>query len=150
MERIRGVYLNWRLVLAQTIVNAIALGLIVLIMPGIHMLGENVLLELVAAGLLFGVLNTLVRPILQFIMFRFLFISFGLVLIVINVLLLWLLGRLTPGWFIADGLWALLVAAVLVGVIGTLVEALFGLRPPIRDDNPAPLRDSMIQAEPTP
>ncbi len=41
-------------------------------------------------------------PMLQFIMFNFLFATFGLVLIIINFILLLILGRLLPGWFESD------------------------------------------------
>lgn len=120
--------------LVQIVSNAAALGLTALLLPGIHMSRERVVLELLAAGFIFGLLNAFIRPILQFIMFQFLFITFGLVLIAINYILLWLLARLTPGWFWSDGfLWSL-AAAILVGLLGVFIETLLGLRPPIRDD----------------
>jgi hypothetical protein len=69
-------------------------------------------------------------------MFRFLFITFGLVLIVINFVLLWLLAQLTPGWIQSDGLFWTIAAAILVGLLGVFFETLLGLRPPLRDDRP--------------
>jgi hypothetical protein len=81
-------------------------------------------------------LNAFVRPVLQFLMFRFLFITFGLVLVVINFVLLWLLSLITPGWFQADSLLAVALAATLVGLFGTVLEVVLGLRPPIIDGNP--------------
>jgi putative membrane protein len=127
---------NWRLMLVQITTNALALGLTALLLPGIHFHPQRIVLTLLASGFIFGLLNAFVRPILQFVMFRFLFITFGLVLIVINLVMLWLLARLTPGWFQSDGfLWTVL-AAILVGLLGVFFETLLGLRPPLRDDRP--------------
>ena len=61
---------NWRLILVQSIVNAITLGLIVVLLPGIRMPHDNLITELLASGVIFGLLNAFVRPILQFIMFK--------------------------------------------------------------------------------
>jgi putative membrane protein len=136
MEKRRKLNFNWRLILVQTLANGLALGLTALVLPGIHMLGENLIVELLVSGLIFGVLNAIVRPVLQFLMFRFLFITFGLVLVLINFVLLWLLSLLTPGWFQADSLLAVALAATLVGLFGTVLEVVLGLRPPIIDGNP--------------
>jgi putative membrane protein len=136
MAKIRKLQFNWRLMLVQIVVNALALGLTILLLPGLRIQSGNIILKLLVTGLLFGLLNAFVRPLLQFIMFRFLFITFGLVLIIINAVLLWLLGRLTPDWFQSDSLWVLLLAGILVGLLGMFFETLTGLRPPIRDDRP--------------
>lgn len=133
MLRERVLHFNWRLAIAHMLVNALALGLTVLILPGLSIVHENTLLILLISGLIFGVLNAIVRPFLQFIMFNFLFATFGLVLVIINFILLYLLGRLTPGWFQSEGWTWLLLGAVLVGLFGVLFENLLGLTPPIID-----------------
>jgi putative membrane protein len=122
--------------LVQIVANALALGLTVLVLPGVRFQADRVVLALLASGFIFGLLNAFVRPLLQFIMFRFLFITFGLVLIVINLLMLWLLGRLTPGWFQSENLFWTILAAILVGLLGVFFETLLGLRPPLRNDRP--------------
>lgn len=133
MIRIRELSFNWRLMLMQILTNAVSLGLTALLLPGVRFQAERPLLALLASGLIFGLLNAFIRPILQFIMFRFLFITFGLVLIVINVILLWLLARITPGWFSSENLLWTILAAILVGLLGMFLETLLGMRPPIRD-----------------
>jgi putative membrane protein len=136
MAKMRKLQFNWRLMLVQVVANAIALGLTALLLPGIHFQPQRLVLALLVSGFLFGLLNAFVRPVLQFIMFRFLFITFGLVLIVINFVLLWLLTRLTPGWFQSEGILWTIAAAILVGLLGVFFETLLGLRPPLRDDRP--------------
>ena len=122
--------------LVQIVANALALGLTALVLPGIRFQAERLVLALLASGFIFGLLNAFLRPILQFIMFRFLFITLGLVLIVINFFMLRMLARLTPGWFESDGILWTLFAAILVGLLGVFFETLLGLRPPLRDDRP--------------
>lgn len=136
MANYRKLQFNWRLMLVQIIANALALGLTVLILPGIRFQADRVVLALLASGFIFGLLNAFLRPILQFIMFRFLFITFGLVLVVINFFMLRMLARLTPGWFLSESLLWTILAAILVGLFGVFFETLLGLRPPLRDDRP--------------
>ena len=136
MANIRKLQFNWRLMFVQIVANALALGLAALVLPGIRFQAERLVLALLASGFIFGLLNAFMRPILQFIMFRFLFITFGLVLIVINFFMLRMLARLTPGWFESDSVLWTLLAAILVGLLGVFFETLLGLRPPLRDDRP--------------
>lgn len=127
---------NWRLLLVQTIANAIALGLTVLLLPGIRMPNKNVVSELLASGVIFGLLNGFVRPILQLVMFRYLFLTFGLVLVIINTIILYLMAAITPTRFQVDNLWSLVLAGVLVGLFGIFFETLMGVQPPILDSGP--------------
>ena len=138
MGKIRKLQFNWRLMLVQVVANALALGLTTLILPGVRFQAERPIVALLASGFIFGLLNAFIRPVLQFIMFRFLFITFGLVLIVINFFMLRILARLTPGWFDSDNMLWTMAAAVLVGLFGVFFETLLGLRPPLRDDRPEP------------
>lgn len=124
---------NWRLLLVQTIANAFALGLTVLLLPGIHMPHENVISELLASGVIFGLLNGFVRPILQLIMFRYLFLTFGLVLVIINTVILWMMAAVTPDRFQVDSIWSLILAGVLIGLFGLFFETLMGVQPPIME-----------------
>lgn len=136
MTNFRKARFNWRLIFVQAIANTIALGLTVLLLPGIHMAHDSFVLELLASGVLFGLLNAFVRPILQFVMFSFLFITFGSVLVVINIIILWMLASLTPDRFQIDNWWSLIIAGVLILIFGAFFETLLGLQPPILDDGP--------------
>lgn len=136
MANIRKLQFNWRLMIVQVVANGLALGLTALVLPGIRFQAEQLILALLASGLIFGLLNAFLRPILQFIMFRFLFITFGLVLVAINFFMLRVLARLLPGWFESDSLMWTLAAAIIVGLLGVFFETLLGLRPPLRNDRP--------------
>lgn len=129
----RRIHLNWRLAFAHIVINAFALGFTVFLLPGIRLSSDNTFFALIASGLIFGLLNAFIKPILQFVMFQFLFVTFGLVLIVINFILLLLLAWLTPGWFQSDSMLWTLLAALVVGLTAMIAENLLGLSPPIVD-----------------
>lgn len=138
MIRKRVLEFNWRVAVARILVNAAALGLTFLVLPGLKIVHPNLILTLIFSGLIFGLLNAFIRPILQFALFNFLFATFGLVLVIINFILLFLLGRLLPGWFTSTSWWVLLIAAALVGLFGVILENLLGLTPPIVEHAPEP------------
>lgn len=143
MLRERVLHFNWRLALGHILINALSLALVIILLPGIKMVHPNPVFSFLVAGLIFGVLNAFVRPVLQFIMFNFLFATFGLVLVVINFILLLLLGWLTSGWFQSDSILWTLLAARLVGLFGVLFGNLLGMSPPIIDTD-TPVEENNI------
>jgi len=123
-------YFHWRLILMRILVNAATLVLIALLLPNIGF--ENrPLLSAVFLGLILGLLNALVKPILQFLTLPFIFASFGLIVVLINSLMLLILGLLFPQLFSIHGLIALLIAGALFGILSSVLENLFGLSAPI-------------------
>jgi hypothetical protein len=70
----------------------------------------------------------------------FIFASYGLVIVLVNALLLLLLNWLFPEYFAADSLLWALVAGALIGLLGTFLENLLGLVPPIVPDEETGLR----------
>ena len=123
-------YLNWRIALVRIAVNALALALTVLVLPGIDVEGEPAVTFLVLS-LIFGVLNALVRPILQFLLLPFLFITYGLSVIVVNTLMFWLLDVFASGLISIDGVGWLILGGATVAFFSFLLENVFGLVPPI-------------------
>ncbi len=98
---------NWRFLLVRILVNAIALALTAALVPKIYFVDKSVWNWLFMAIML-GVLNALLKPILQFLTLQFLFVTYGLVIVLVNTLILWLLSFLFPARFAVDNLlWAL-------------------------------------------
>jgi putative membrane protein len=81
-----------------------------------------------AVGL--GLLQVFIKPILQLITIRLLFVTYGLVLVVMNALLLWLLARFSDV-LVIDSLLAALLGGFVIGVLGTFLDYLFGVIPPL-------------------
>jgi putative membrane protein len=68
------------------------------------------------AGLVLGVLNLIVRPILKIISTPLIIVSLGLFLIVINAIILWLAAQLTH-YIVIENLIALLWATIIIAVV---------------------------------
>jgi uncharacterized membrane protein YvlD (DUF360 family) len=60
-------------------------------------------------------------------------VSYGLVLILLNAVLLWLLSLLLGHLIHARDLLAALLGGLVVAVVGTLLDAVAGVTPPILD-----------------
>jgi ubiquinone biosynthesis protein len=124
--------LNWRVTLVQFLANAVVIGLLIVLLPGFKLHASHTLLAVLWLTVVFGILSALVRPALEFLLLPYMLQSLGLVMVLIDAALLALLG-LTSTLEI-DGVGALVVGAVLAGVIGLFLDSLLGLTPPVVDD----------------
>jgi putative membrane protein len=133
---------NWRMLLVRWLVYALVLLAVALLVPKIYFTDRRVWVWLmVAAG--FGILNAIVRPILQALMLQLFFASLGLVVALINGFMLYLLSWVFPNRFAVDSiLWAL-VGGILVALLGTFLEGLFGLTRPIVPESESELRQRL-------
>ena len=74
--------------------------------------------------------------------------SFGLVVVLINTIVIWLLSVIFPNWFQVDHiLWAL-VAGLVSGVLVTVFENLLGITPPIILGQTEALKIRLARARP--
>jgi putative membrane protein len=133
---------NWRFLLVRIVVNALALAITAAITPKIYFVDKSVLSWLLMAIML-GVLNALLKPILQFLTLQFIFVTYGLVVVLVNTLLLWLLSFLFPARFAVDNLLWALVGGLVLGLLSSFLESLLGLTMPIVPDEPAELRQQV-------
>lgn len=128
---------NWRLALVRLLCAGLAVVTTVVIVPGLDFTrwqrGTFLLVAVV-----FGLLNAIVKPVLQFLVLRFIFSTYGFVVVLINTLLLWALDRLTDGLIEIGGAIAALLGGLGVGVFGLLFETLLGANPPIVDSRATP------------
>ncbi len=112
------------------IVNGLALALVVTIVPGLHLEAGHVVVAYLVLGLLLGLLNAFVKPAIQFVAFPLLLGSFGLVVVLIDVLVFGLLRWLTP-LLRTSNVWSVVAGGILLGVLCSLLDNLLGLNPPI-------------------
>jgi putative membrane protein len=122
---------NWRMLLMRILINALALVITAGLVPNIYFIDRTVTTWLLLA-LFLGILNAFVKPIIQFLTLRFIFATYGLVVVLINGILLLLLEFLFPTRFYVEGifLWPLVGGAV-IGIVSAFLESLLGLSPPI-------------------
>ena len=130
---------NWRFLLVRILVNALALAITAAILPKIYFVDTSIGNWLLMAFML-GVLNALLKPVLQFFTLQFIFVTYGLVVVLVNALLLWLLSLLFPNRFAVDSLLWVLVGGLVLGLLSSFLESLLGLTMPIVPDEPPELR----------
>lgn len=75
---------------------------------------------LAVAGLVFGLVNTYLKPVLVVLGIPFIVITLGIGLFLINMALVWLTAAVVPG-FDASGFWPIAKAAVVVWFVNMLL-----------------------------
>jgi putative membrane protein len=99
--------------LISTIINGLGIWLVSAIIPGIGLkpFGGTELWQLVATllviGAIFGLVNSIIAPVIKVIAFPLYILTFGLISFVINgallLLVAWISQQLSPGTFTIDG-----------------------------------------------
>lgn len=128
---------NWRVAALRVPSNALALGFTAWVLSGIHITTGRPLLGYVLLGAVFGLLNAFVKPVLQYLTLPLLLESFGLVVVIVDVVVFWLFDLIFPQVVKVDGFGWLLAGGSLVGLLSFLFDTVLGLTPPVLDDQPA-------------
>lgn len=98
----------------QILINALAIFLAAYFVEGITFAGSWV--DYLIAGLILGLVNAFIRPVLKFVSRPLIFITFGLFTIVINIVLLLLVAYLVPSLTIS-GFWAAFWGILVISII---------------------------------
>lgn len=114
-------------------VNAIALWLTALVVPGIR-LGEeapgltNRIVTVLLVAIVFGVVNALMKPIVTFFSLPFIVLTLGLFLIVVNAAMLgitaWLAGSLGLDFSIDSFFWSAVLGSLVLSFVSMLLATL--------------------------
>jgi putative membrane protein len=105
--------------LLRVLVNAVAIYVVAAIVPGLEVKG---VLTALGAGLVLGLINAVVRPVLVVLTLPVTLLTLGLFLLVLNGLCLWLTALLVEG-FEVHGFWAAVFGALLVSVVSWALTA---------------------------
>lgn len=105
--------------LVRVVVNALAILLAAVVVPGIRVDGFG---SALVAGLVLGLVNAVVRPVLLFLTFPITLLTLGLFLFVLNGLCLWLVAVIVGGFHVA-GFWAAVLGALVVSAASWLLTA---------------------------
>ena len=106
--------------IVQILVNAIAIFLADYLLPGFVFEGD--ILTLIIAGLVLGLINVFVRPILKIISTPLIIFTLGLFIIIINIIMLWILDYLVSDLSITGFwtyFWGVLIISAINIVFGT-------------------------------
>ena len=123
---------NWRLYLLRFLCAGLAVVVTVTVVPGLGFTGWHWGLFL-RISVIFGLLNATLKPLLQLLVLRFIFNTYGIVVIVINAILLAVLSIILDDTFHASRPLAVLFGGLVVGVLGLIFETLLGATPPVLD-----------------
>ncbi len=125
-------HFNWKVMVMRILLNGLTLALTVLIVPGVYTVDPSIL-GFLTLGVVFGILNAVIKPIVQILTLRFLFVSYGLVVIIINSVVLIVLALVAQNLIVMERLISVIIAAAVVGLVGGFLESIFGVTPPIID-----------------
>jgi len=104
----------------RVLVNILAIILAASVIRGIRLDG---VLPAIAAGLLLGLVNAVVRPVLLILTLPITLVTLGLFLLVLNGFCLWLVASVIKGFHV-DGFWSAMLGALVVSALSWIVTAL--------------------------
>jgi len=101
-------------------INATALWIAATYIDGIHLDGDVVSVLIVAA--IFGIINALIKPIIDLFTCPFYLITLGLFTLIVNALMLMLTGTLSSGRLRVDDFWSAFLGGVVISLVSTLLS----------------------------
>lgn len=109
----------------RVLVNAAALWVTALILPGIQL--SNDIVGLLVVAIIFGLVNALVKPIVKLLSLPITIVTLGLFTLVINAAMLaltaWLAGdRMVIQGTLLDRLITLILGALIISIVSTILN----------------------------
>ena len=107
-------------------INAVALYVAVLVVPGIDLRGSWT--DVLWLALIIGLLNALVRPLLKFLTCPLIILTLGLFTIVINTIMLLLTSSIAQGFGIGlsvDGFWTAVLGSLVISIVSIVMSVIF-------------------------
>lgn len=113
--------------LLRMVTNACALAVATWMFAGIAISANSTsdrALTLLFVALLFGVVNTFIRPVAAFLSLPLYLLTLGLMYFVVNALMLeltgWLAGQLSVGFHV-EGFWTAIGGSIVISIVSWLV-----------------------------
>jgi putative membrane protein len=100
------------------VANAVVLAVVTAVLSGVEVDSAG---DLIRAALLFGVLNTILKPVVRLLTLPLAFITLGLIWFGVAMLMLWLTSLFIDGFDI-HGLSALIWATIIVWVVNVVLD----------------------------
>jgi len=130
----RKLIFNWKLLLMRILVNGFAIAIAAFLLPGILIETSSLIINLLILGLVFGLLNAFIKPFIQVLTISLIFVTYGLVVIIINTIMLFLLDFLMGDLFQIDNIFAGIMGGIIISLLSLILDNIFGMTPPIMDD----------------
>jgi putative membrane protein len=110
--------------LIRGLITALGLWVASALLSGVR---SNGFLDILGAGLLLGIVNAIIRPIIVLLTLPITIVTLGLFLLVVNALMVLLVGKMMHG-FTVDGFQWAVITAVIVSVVCWGANAFIGPR----------------------
>lgn len=114
----------------RLLINAAALWVATQIVPGVTFNGG--VLPFLGVALVFGVINSTLRPLTKVLTFPLIIVTLGIFALVVNGLMLWLTSSLSETLglgFSVSGFWSAFFGALVVSIVSALLNVSFGPEP---------------------
>lgn len=106
--------------LIRLVINAIALWVASYLVPGIVLTTDVGGILIVAV--IFGLINALIKPIIDFFTCPFYIITLGLFTFIVNALLLLLTSAVSGERLMVDGFWAAFLGGIVISIVSMLLS----------------------------
>jgi putative membrane protein len=112
----------------KLVVNAVALWAASVVVHGIQLQGDKTsqkVLTVLVVALIFGLVNTFIKPLVKLLSLPLLFLTLGLISLVINALMLLLTSKISEQFavqFHVKGFGSALLGAIVVTVVSMLMH----------------------------
>ncbi len=100
------------------VANAVVLAIVVAVLSGVEVDSAG---DLITAALLFGILNTILKPLLRLLTLPLAFITLGLIWFGVSMLMLWLTDLFVSGFEI-HGFMSLVWATIIVWAVNVVLD----------------------------
>lgn len=121
--------------LIRTVLTGLALWVVTLIVPGVYFVGGDETWQkigiILVVAVIFGVVNAIIKPIVQIVAIPLYILTLGLIHVVINALMLWItswITRNTTHWgldidqFWWTAIWAAIVLSLVSWALSVLIR----------------------------
>ena len=116
----------------RVVVNAVAIWVATVLLDGVEVTGgddtTSRVLTYLFIGLLFGIVNAVVKPVVKLLAFPFYILTLGLFTLVVNALMLeltaWLSSHTRLTLQLDDFWWTAVLAAIIVTVVSMVLNAI--------------------------
>ncbi|MGY4648752.1 phage holin family protein [Mycobacterium sp. URHB0021] len=123
--------------LLRAALTGVALWVVTKIVPGVGFIGGDTTPARIGiifvVAVIFGLVNAIVKPIVQLLSIPLYILTLGLFHIVVNALMLWITSRITEhtthwGLYIDDFWWTAIWAAIVLSIVSWLLSLIAGRR----------------------
>jgi putative membrane protein len=104
------------------LITALGLWVASALLPGVHSTG---FLSILGAGLLLGLVNAVIRPLIIILTLPVTIVTLGLFILVVNAAMVGLVAKMLRG-FSVDGFWAALFTAIILSIVSWCANGFIG------------------------